>query len=47
MNSERSSYRSSLGRRALADVYTDAVGQFGIDVDERYVEARHGDTHVL
>lgn len=40
-------YRSPMGRRALEDVYTDAVDQLGIDVDERYVETRHGDTHVL
>lgn len=40
-------YRSPTGRRALEDVYTDAVQQLGIDVDERYVETRHGDTHVL
>lgn len=40
-------YRSPMGRRALEDVYTDAVDKLGIDVDERYIETRYGDTHVL
>lgn len=40
-------YRSPAGRRALAKVYTDAVEELAIDVEERTVETRHGDTHVL
>ena len=40
-------YRSPMGRRALEDVYTDAVDKLGIDVDERYIETRYGNTHVL
>lgn len=40
-------YRSAVGRRTLAKVYTDAVGQLAIDVEERTVKTRHGDTHVL
>jgi pimeloyl-ACP methyl ester carboxylesterase len=40
-------YRSPAGRRALEAVYTDAVEQLGISLDERYLETRHGDTHIL
>lgn len=40
-------YRSSSGRRALAEAYSAAVEQLGIEVDERYVETRHGETHVI
>lgn len=40
-------HRSSAGKRTLENVYTDAVGQLGIEVDEQYVETRHGETHVL
>ncbi|WP_049930575.1 alpha/beta fold hydrolase [Halosimplex carlsbadense] len=40
-------YRSSGGRRALEKVYTAAVEALDIEVDERYVETRHGQTHVL
>lgn len=36
-----------MGRRALEDVYTDAVERLRIDVEERYVETRHGETHLL
>ncbi|WP_238717314.1 alpha/beta fold hydrolase [Natronorubrum halophilum] len=31
----------------MEEVYTTAVENLGIEVDERYVETRHGDTHVL
>ena len=40
-------YRSPTGRRVLEEVYTDAVERLGIEDDERYVETRHGKTHVL
>ena len=40
-------YRSSTGRQALEKVYTAAVEKLGIKVGERYVETRHGETHVL
>ena len=40
-------YRSSTGRQALENVYTAAVERLEAEVDERYVETRHGETHVL
>ncbi|RDZ63863.1 alpha/beta hydrolase [Haloferax sp. Atlit-12N] len=40
-------YRSSNGRRAVEQVYTEAVEELAFDVDETYVETRHGETHVL
>lgn len=40
-------YRSPRGKRALEEVYTEAVEQLGIDVDERYVETTAGETHLL
>ena len=40
-------YRSSAGGQALEGVYTAAVENLDIEVDERYVETRHGETHVL
>ena len=40
-------YRSSTGRRALEAVYAAAVEDLAVDVDERLVDTRHGETHVL
>lgn len=40
-------YRSSAGQRALEEVYASAMERLDIEVDERYVETRHGETHVL
>ncbi|WP_255169258.1 alpha/beta fold hydrolase [Natrononativus amylolyticus] len=40
-------YRSPAGRRALEEAYAAALETLEIDVDERYVETRHGETHVL
>lgn len=40
-------YRSSIGSQTLEKVYTDAVGKLKVNVDERYVATRHGETHVL
>lgn len=40
-------YRSPTGRQALEEVYIDAVEQLEIEVDERYVETRYGETHLL
>lgn len=40
-------YRSPTGRQALEAVYTDAVEKLDVEVDERHVETRHGETHVL
>lgn len=31
----------------LEEAYTDAVKQLGVEVNERYLETRHGETHVL
>lgn len=40
-------YRSLTGKQALERVYTNAVEALEVAVDERYVETRHGETHVL
>lgn len=40
-------YRSSTGKQALEAVYTDAVENLDVEVDERYVETRYGKTHLL
>ena len=40
-------YRSLAGKHALETVYTAAVETLDVEVDERYVETRHGETHVL
>lgn len=40
-------YRSSAGRKSLENVYTAAIEKLDVEVDERYVETRHGETHVL
>ena len=40
-------YRSSTGRQTLEEVYTAAVEELEVEVDERFVETRHGETHVL
>ncbi|WP_123538802.1 alpha/beta fold hydrolase [Halosimplex salinum] len=40
-------YRSSTGRDVLRAAYARAVERLGVDVEERYVETRHGETHVL
>jgi pimeloyl-ACP methyl ester carboxylesterase len=40
-------YRSLTGKQALEKVYTDAVEKLEVNVDEQYVETRHGETHVL
>lgn len=40
-------YRSSAGKHALETVYMAAVETLDVEVDERYVETRHGETHVL
>lgn len=40
-------YRSSAGRRALEGVYSDAVAQLEVSVEERRIDTRHGSTHVL
>jgi hypothetical protein len=47
MDCSMSIYRSSTGRRTLEEVYSDAVDQLGIEVNEQYVETRYGETHVL
>lgn len=36
-----------MGRQALEESYTAAVERLDAEVDERYVETRHGETHVL
>lgn len=40
-------YRSPAGQRALEEVYTRAIERLNIEIDEHYVETRHGETHVL
>jgi len=40
-------YRSEAGRHAIEECYDDAVAALPVDVTERTVETRHGDTHVL
>jgi pimeloyl-ACP methyl ester carboxylesterase len=40
-------YRSSKGKRVLEDAYAATVESLDFEVDERYVETRHGTTHVL
>jgi pimeloyl-ACP methyl ester carboxylesterase len=40
-------YQSSRGRQALEAVYTGAVENLEVDVEERYIETQHGETHVL
>jgi len=40
-------YRSAAGRRRLLTCYDDALSALDVAVDERTVETRHGDTHVL
>lgn len=40
-------YRSGAGRRAIDGVYADAVEALPFAVEERSVETRHGETHVL
>lgn len=40
-------YRSVTGKQALAAVYTDALETLDVDVDERHIDTRHGETHVL
>lgn len=40
-------YRSSAGKQALESVYADAVDRLTIDVDERRIDTRHGETHLL
>lgn len=40
-------YRSEEEKQRLKDAYTVAVQQLGVEVEERYVETRHGRTHIL
>lgn len=40
-------YRSTAGKRALEAVYADAVDRLGLDVEDRRIDTRHGETHVL
>jgi len=40
-------YRSEAGRRRLLECYDDALAALSVAVDERTVDTRHGETHVL
>ena len=40
-------YRSAAGRRAIERVYESGISALPFDVDSRYVDTRHGRTHVL
>lgn len=40
-------YRSSMGRQALEEVYAAAIERLEVEADERYVDTRYGETHVL
>lgn len=40
-------YQSQDGKQVLEKCYTDAKNQLKVEVEEQYIETRHGSTHVL